>query len=464
MNTLGKAAGGRLPSGEAMKARVWAGLTGSTAAVFLLVALRNAPASPPGFSFPERLGFLGGDDWEPSIAADRFGHVYALWTHYTPGGGNPDPSCPECPSPHMELQISSDGGETWSDPRALVPDAAARQDDPQIVVDPVDGRTVYAGFMMGDKASMFVAKSTNFGETWSPVLVENLQRGTDKCILAVRGQRVYLVYNAVMKIYASVSLDGGATWTFGTIVSNTNSKLGWSLPSGGAIDSKGNAYFAWSGYEANGKPSGDVNLFVSKSADEGKTWTVQRVAVSGAPPQCGSSCGWAYWGAQMALAVDGMDRVYVLYNASSGKFAVNRMIFARSVDGGATWGLRQDVSRAPQGANNLFPAMAARGDGDVRIAWQDDRNGFDAGNDDPGARWNTYHRFTTDAGTTWSSEVQLSRFTDGYDYKLAVPREGYLEPYGDYFELDIDGAGRTHVLWGEAPSYAGPGNVWYSTR
>jgi hypothetical protein len=310
---------------------------------------------------------------------------------------------------------------------------------------------------------MFVAKSTDFGETWDAVLVESLQRGTDKCILAVRGPDVYLVYNAVQKIYASVSHDGGKTWTFQRVVSNTNSKLGWSLPSGGAIDSNGNAYFAWAGYEASGKPSGDVNLFVSKSADGGKTWTVQRVAVSGAPPPCGSSCGWAYWGAQMALAVDGMGRVYVLYDASNAKFGVNRMTFARSSDGGATWGLRQDVSLAPNGANNLFPAMAARGDGDVRIAWQDDRNGFD-GNDDLGARWNTYYRSTTDGGATWSSEVQLSRFAEGYQYKLAVPQEGYLEPYGDYFELDIDGAGRTHVLWGEGPSYAGPGNVWYSAQ
>jgi len=166
----------------------------------------------------------------------------------------------------------------------------------------------------------------------------------------------------------------------------------------------------------------------------------------------------------MALAVDGMDRVYVLYNASSGKFALNRMMFARSNDGGATWSQRQDVSRAALGSNNLFPAMAARGDGDVRIAWQDDRNGFDAGNDDPDARWNTYYRSTNDTGTTWSPEVQLSRFTSGFEYKRSEPRDGYLEPYGDYFELDIDGTGRTHVIWGEAPSYTGPGNVWYSTR
>lgn len=445
-----------------MKRRGSAWLAGAASAILLLAGFGRAPAAQPGLGVPERLGFAGGDDWEPSIAADRFGHVYAFWNHYTPSGGDPDPSCPACPSPHMELQVSSDGGRTWSQPRALLADATARQDDPQIVVDPVDGRTVYAGFMRGDKSSMFVAKSTDFGETWNPVLVESLQRGTDKCILAVRGQNVYLVYNAVMKIYASVSHDGGGTWTSRSIVSNTNSKLGWSLPSGGAVDSRGNAYFAWAGYQASGKPSGDVNLFVSKSTNGGIDWTVQRVAVSGAPPSCGRSCGWAYWGSQMALAVDGMDRVYVLYNVSAGKFAVNRMIFARSRDGGASWDLRQDVSQAPQGSNNLFPAMAARGNGDVRIAWQDDRNGFDTGDDDPDARWNTYHRVTTDGGVTWSSEEQLSRFMDGYGYKRSEPRDGYLEPYGDYFELDIDGAGRTHVLWGEGPSYRGPGNVWYS--
>jgi hypothetical protein len=51
--------------------------------------------------------------------------------------------------------------------------------------------------------------------------------------------------------------------------------------------------------------------------------------------------------------------------------------------------------------NNLFPYVVAQGDGDVRIAWQDDRNDFDSG-------------------------------------------------------------GVTHTLWGEGPSYAGPGNVWYA--
>jgi hypothetical protein len=433
-------------------------LIGVALACTVLFGATAASAAALSFSFPVQLGFFAGDDWEPSIAADRFGHVYALWTHY-----GDDPLCDGCASPHMELQVSSDGGATWSIPRPLTPGTQLRQDDPQIVVDPADGRTLYAAYMLGDKASQYVAKSTDFGQTWTNVLVETLQRGTDKDILAVRGQDVYLVYNAVQKIWASVSHDGGNTWTLNHVIGNTNSKFGWSLPGGGAVDSKGNAYFAWEGFTANGKPSGEVNLFVTKSTDGGQTWTSHLVDVSQAPPQCGT-CGWAYWGPQMTLAVDGRDRVYVLYNANRVKFGVNRMLFARSRDGALTWDRRQDVSGAPSGSNNLFPAIVARGNGDVRIAWQDDRNGFDTGNDDPNARWNTYYQSSLDGGATWSAEAQLSQFVSDpvYEYKFGPPNDGYAEPYGDYFELDIDGAGVTHALWGAGPRYAGPGNVWYA--
>ena len=263
-------------------------LIGVALACAVVFGATAASAAAPSFTFPIRLGFEHGDDWEPAIAADRAGHVYAFWNHY-----GFDPSCPACPSPHMELQISSDGGTTWSPPRALLPNVTQEQHDPQIVVDPVDGKTVYTGFMIGSKSSMYVAKSTDFGQTWKKMLVEPLQRGTDKDILAVRGPHVYLVYNAVMKIYASVSHDGGQTWSFNKIVSNTNSKLGWSLPAGGAIDSKGNAYFGWAGFTQNGGAKGPVHLFVSKSSDGGETWTVSRLESSGAPPPCG--CGdWAF--------------------------------------------------------------------------------------------------------------------------------------------------------------------------
>jgi hypothetical protein len=435
-----------------------------TVLIALAVGVPAAAAPAPTFSAPVRLGFQQGDDWEPAVAADRSGHVYAAWSHYTDyagtGTGEPDPSCPTCASPHTVLQVSNDGGATWSLPRALSP-STTRQDDPQLVVDAADGRIVYAAFMQNNKSSEYVARSDDFGATWKTMLVEPLQRGTDKDILAARGGHVYLVYHTQQKIFASVSHDGGKTWSTHNLVGTTNSSLGVSLPSGGAIDSKGNAYFAWNGENNPGQAKGPKNLYVTRSADGGRTWTTSLVDVSDPAFLC--SCpGWDYWGAQMALGVDAKDRVYVLWGAAHSSGGHQRLYFARSTDGGASWSPRLDVSLAPTGSNNLFPALAAQGDGDVRIAWMDDRNGFDTGAEDPNARWNVYYRSSANAGASWSAEAKLSQYASGYPYKYLTPKDGFAEPYGDYFELDIDGAGTTHAVWGEGPSYVGPGNVWYA--
>ena len=435
-------------------------------ALFLaLVAAVPAAAGPaPSFSAPVRLGFQHGDDWEPAIAADRYGHVYAAWSHYVgyagANTGDPDPSCSTCASPHTMIQMSSDGGTTWSSARALWP-SSTRQDDPQIVVDAEDGHTVYASFMQNNKSSQYVARSDNFGRTWRAMLVEPLERGTDKDILAARAGNVYLVYHTQQKIFASVSNDGGGTWSTHNLVGTTNSALGVSLPSGGAIDSKGNAYFAWNGVNKPGQAKGTKNLYVTRSTDGGHTWTTSLVDVSQPVVQCGCP-GWDYWGPQIALAVDGNDHVYVVWDAAHTSSGIQRLYVSRSTDSAATWSAPRDVSLAPLGANHLFPAIAARGDGDVRIAWMDDRNGFDTGTDDPNGRWNIYYRSSSNGGTTWSPEAMLSQFVAGYPYEYATPAEGFAEPYGDYFELDIDGAGVTHAIWGEGPSYVGPGNVWYS--
>ena len=434
---------------------------------FVLALVAGLPASAaraPSFTAPVRLGFQHGDDWEPAIAADRSGHVYAAWSHYVGYAGvdtgDPDPSCPTCAIPHTVLQVSNDGGTTWSPPRALWP-STQRQDDPQIVVDAADGKTVYAAFMQDNKSSQYVARSDDFGQTWQAVLVEPIQRGTDKDILAARDGHVYLVYHTQQKIFASVSHDGGRHWSTHNLVGTTNSELGVSLPSGGAIDSKGNAYFAWNGINNPGQAKGAKNLYVTRSTDGGVTWTTSLVDVSQPSFRCGCP-GWDYWGPQMALGIDAKDRIYVLWDAAHTSSGIQRLYFARSVDRAASWSPAADISLAPTGSNHLFPAIAARGDGDVRIAWMDDRNGFDTGAEDPNARWNVYYRSSADGGASWSAEAKLSQYVAGFSYKSATPKDGFAEPYGDYFELDIDSAGQTQAIWGEGPSYVGPGNVWYA--
>jgi hypothetical protein len=88
--------------------------------------------------------------------------------------------------------------------------------------------------------------------------------------------------------------------------------------------------------------------------------------------------------------------------------------------------------------------------GDVRISWQDARA--------PGGLWNTYYRSSTNGGSGWSAEVDLSGFVPGFDY---ITAGGYNFPFGDYYELAIDDRGNTHAVWGEARNYDTPGSIWY---
>ncbi|HKZ71274.1 MAG TPA: sialidase family protein, partial [Anaerolineales bacterium] len=166
---------------------------------------------PPGGGFaPQtRLGYTTGDQWEPAIAIDRNNHVYILYPQYLGV-----PGCSDCYSPTMILQISSDGGATWGSPTQIYPGGRTTgQWDAQIVVDPIDGSTVYAAWLQNGKSDIAVAKSTDFGASWSVVIADHTNAGTDKPILVVRGPDVYVSYNHAQTEWVSSSHDGGATFT-----------------------------------------------------------------------------------------------------------------------------------------------------------------------------------------------------------------------------------------------------------
>ena len=411
-----------------------------------LIPLATATARAASFTPQTRLGFPAGDDWEPAMAADRYGHVYALYKHYDVAGQT---SCNSCDL-HLLLQISNDRGTTWSTPRAIDPEAVnGGQYDPQIVVDPVDGKTVWASFLQNSKSSIAVMKSTDFGQTWSgPTIVENLQRATDKDELAVRGSTIAVGYNAVQKIYASISHDGGQTWAT-YLINNGSTQQGWSLGGGAGIDSQGNIYFAWDGYTQNGQAKGPVNLFVTESRDGGQTWALTNLAVSGSPYPC-SNCGFAFLGAATSMTIGSDDRVYILYNSTVDQTneAPERIFFVTSSDHGASYSARQDVSPAPQGIEHSFPAITSgAGSGDVRIGWMDTRTGS----------WNVFYRASINGGSSWSGETQISSYVPGYSY---LTPSGFGLPYGDYFQMSVDDRGSSQIAWGEAASYAGPGNIW----
>lgn len=415
------------------------------------VAVKAAPQPPgSGFSPQTRLGFTAGDQWEPAIATDRSGHIYILYAQYLGV-----PGCPECDSPSQALQVSADRGATWSAPRVMFREGASSggQWDSQIVVDPVDGRTVYAAWLQNGKSDIAVARSDDFGATWHVAIADATNAGTDKPILGVRGADVYVAYNHSQTIWVSHSHDRGSTWASVKAQATGKGKLGWSLAAGGTVTPNGDVHFSWAGYEQSGVAKGPVNLYVSSSRDRGATWTDTLLDVSGSPPDCSiDKCGWAFLGAQAVIASDAAGTLYALWNAGPAdeKGAPERIYYARSVDGGRTWSARVEVSTAVAGAPHAFPAIAAGSAGDVRISWMDGRVG--------NGLWNTYYRSSSNGGSSWSAEVDLSTPVTGFGY---ITADGFEFPFGDYYELDIDDRSTTHAIFGEALNYDTPGSIWY---
>jgi hypothetical protein len=417
----------------------------------LLVALATVQAlAVSGFTPQTRLGYRTGDQWEPSMAADARGHVYVLYPQY-----GPVPDCSNCTAPSIALLVSDDNGLTWHASRAVLPFPTG-QFDAQIVVDPVDRQTVYASWLQNNKRDIVVARSLDFGRTWSFSWAERGREDADKPTLAVRGADVYVGFNHEEKLFVASSHDGGQT--FISVAVNPNAQRGSSLAGGGTVDPAGTVYFGWTAYARHDMERSSVSIYVSRSADGGRTWITQRLDQSSAPPICeAQGCQTGYLGPQIALASDAAGTLYVLWNAGAVNGGSERIYFSSSTTAGATWSPRVDVSRAGSGVEHAFPAIVAGISGDVRIAWMDTRK---ASTSHPKiALWNTFYRGSSNGGATWGPEVQLSGAARGYDYVLA---DGFRFPFGDYFGLAIDSDGATHAVWGEGRDYKSPGSIWYT--
>jgi hypothetical protein len=411
---------------------------------------KTIAANGPQLTKQSRIGFHSGDDWEPSIAADRFGHTYALFKHYDVAGGQ---TCPGCDR-HLLFQRSDDGGNTWSAPHPIAPGPVkGGQYDPQIVVDQLDGRTVWASFLQNTNSLIGVVKSTDFGQSWSNVmLVSNRPPGLDKDELAVSGNEIVVAYDDNFNTWATVSLDGGKKWTTHEVFP-TSPRFSLTLSAGAAIDSHGNIFISWDSFDEAHRKNGDgpATVWVSKSSDNGQTWTRIVIDVSGAPPPC-NNCGFAYLSAQMALRIGSDDTIYLLWNGTVDltNFAPERIFFSRSTDDGRSYSPRVDISDAPVGVEHCFPAIAVGyRAGDVRIGWMDRRTG----------EWNLFYRKSSDGGKDFSQTIRISSFVPGYPYLTPA---GYGSPYGDYFSMVVDVNNQTQMAFGEAPSYQGPGNQWVS--
>ena len=403
----------------------------------------QAYAAKAGFTPQARVGFTVGDQWEPAIATDGFAHLYVLYPQY-----GRVPGCAACPLPSMILEISNNNGATWQPPREITPPGTG-QYDPQIVVDSADHRTVYAAWLQNKRFDLVVAKSVDFGQSWSIVVADRGIMDADKPVLAVRGQDVYVGFNRDGKMLVAASHDRGIT--FLTTGVSPKLQLVRALAGGATVDPQGSAYVAWAGYTRRDGTKGRESLYISKSSNAGESWSTRLMDVSGAPPDCGAyRCEWGYLGAQITMTSDSAGTLYALWNSGAADKTPQRIYFASSTTAGDTWSPKLNVSTAPSSVEHAFPALAAADAGDVRIAWMDTRNT---------PLWNMLYRSSTNGGATWSAESRISSYVPGYRY---IHAKGFTFPFGDYFSIAIDNLGQTQAVWGEGLNFRSPGSIWYS--
>jgi hypothetical protein len=401
-----------------------------------------------GFAPPRRVGYRVGDQWEPALATDGHGHIYILVPQYGEVA-----QCPACTAPTMVLLVSNDNGISWEAPRPMLVSSSG-QFDAQIKVDPVDRQTLYASWLQGQH-DIIVSRSQDFGRSWYFAVAEHSADVViDKPVLAIRGANIYVSFNHDQTLEIAASHDYAQN--FSSAVVNPDAGPGWSLAAGATVDPSGNVYFSWTAYPRRDLGTRPVEVFVSRSADGGRSWTTASMDVSSAAPDCSArDCSAGFLASQVALASDDAGIIYALWNSGSVTGGPQRIYFSSSTNQGESWSAKAEVSNAAVGTEHCFPAITAGTAGDLRIAWMDARK-VDA---QKHPLWNTFYRASVNGGATWSPESQLSGPVRGYDYILP---NGFLFPFGNLFSIAIDNLGATHVVWGEGRNYRAPGSIWYT--
>ena len=415
------------------------------------LAVVAAPA--PGWA-GEQLVESAADDWEPALAADpRAPFVYLLTTRY----GTTKPCPGNCPDPWIALEISADGGATWTDGVPLCACKGGGQFDPIIEVVPNTG-WVYSVYMNG--YNVVFVKSTDHGAHWTaPVKTYGNVSWNDKPVIAVSddGRDVYVSFNGPTggDPWLAQSHDFGATWTQTKLVDSNRYFFDFDAD----VASDGTVYFAQSAilYGGGGNkgttPSGTIDYHVFVSTDRGGHWTDRLVASVQPGIACvAAGCPPDFYLGHDALSVDSGGALVLLYDGATTPGGLQTITARRSTNQGATW--TAPVTISATGSEATSPAVESTGSGDVR-AWYMQTTGSNVD------AWNVYYRSSTDGGVTWSAPVRISDATSGAAYKSA---SGFLEVYGDYGEMAITSTGKSIAAWGEGMSYTGPGGVWFNRQ
>lgn len=290
----------------------------------------------------------------------------------------------------IQFRRSLDAGETWEPAIELYTAFDYGGGYPAVAASDDNVYVVYYRNTAGD-SQIFMCKSHDNGQTFSnEIQITTAIRNAITPMITADGDDVYVVYEDrdvdwTYQIYLLHSDDAGNTWSDPVQISDPTYHSRWARIE---VDND-MLYAVWN---ANvGDDYDDLDIFFSKSADQGSTWS----------DPINISNNMAY-NARLALAAIDDD----IYIASSAKIdgIQTDIMFYQSYDQGETWtdGVNLADNPGTSSRPDLFVTSSTNSQNRVYLIWSDRTYAPD---------YQAYLRYSYDNGTTWSDNVLVSQET-----------------------------------------------------
>ena len=274
-------------------------------------------------------GADGQPDSIPTLATDGAGNWVAIWVSQADIANTGDFDS------DIIVSRSSDDGVSWSIPAYLNSDGAT------------DNSTDFAPSISTDKAGNWVA-------VWHSTNTDNGASFDED-------------------IFVSRSTDNGATWSPRAFLNNAATDVGSDFTPEVATDFAGNWVTVWRSNEALKGFQFDNDIFVSRSIDNGVTWSLPEILNSNGPTDSGGD-------ALPQLVTNGTGIFLVAWestedlNGTAGTDA--DILISRSLNGGTTWSNQQLVNTNgdTDSSTDDDPWIAADGLGNWVAVWRSPEN------------------------------------------------------------------------------------------
>jgi hypothetical protein len=375
----------------------------------ILVA-RSADDGDTWMGQAELNSYAGDDvdsDYAPQVTTDGQGNWVAVWQSWHPLGGTIGSDA------DILMARSTDDGVTWTDAAPLNTNAASDAGDDVLPQLTTDGQGLWIAVWrsvdsLGDTIGeldfdILLARSTDAGATWSAPAPLNTNAASDACEYNDEGQLVRCddddrpqlttdgagAWVAVWEywgpcsrracdvdrdIRVSRSTDGAVTWSPpATLNSNAVGDWGDDKAPQLTTDEQGTWVAVWqSGDPLGGTIGQDLDILFARSTDDGVNWTDAAALNTSAASDPGSN------DAEPQLTTDGQGTWVAVWQSGyplDGTIGSDPdILFARSVDGGATWAdpaaLNTNAASDTSYDEDVLPQLTVDGQGNWVAVWQ----------------------------------------------------------------------------------------------